>query len=126
MTWLLPSMLVVPVVGALALLLVPGEVLETAQGYELTQWLVLLYLVGFASVFGFVGLMFGIRKTSASRASLLLSTEPVWAVIIASSIGGETLGWLGLLGAAMIIGFSYWGLGIEASWRQPTRPEPQS
>ena len=114
------------VIGLGYMILVPGEVLETAQGYELTQWFVLLYLVGFASVFGFVGLMFGIRKTSASRASLLLSTEPVWAVIIASSIGGEALGWLGLLGALLIIGFSYWGLGIEASWRRPTRPEPQS
>ncbi len=114
------------VIGLGYFVLVPGELLQTAQGYELAQWLVLLYLVGFASVFGFVGLMFGIRKTSASRASLLLSTEPVWAVIIASSIGGETLGWLGLLGATLIIGFSYWGLGIEASWRRPIRPEPQS
>ena len=114
------------VIGLGYLLLVPGEVIQTAKGYELQQWLVLLYLVGFASVFGFVGLMFGIRKTSATRASLLLSTEPIWAMVIASSIGGETLGWIGLVGAAMIIGFSYWGLGLEANWRRPTRPEPQS
>lgn len=114
------------VIGLGYLILVPSEVVETAAGYGLQQWLVLLYLVIFASVFGFVGLMFGIRKTSASRASLLLSTEPVWAVVIATSLGGETLGWLGLAGAAMIIGFSYWGLGLEASWRRPTQPEPQS
>ena len=114
------------VIGLGYLLLVPGEVIQTATGYELEQWLVLLYLVGFASVFGFVGLMFGVRKTSATRASLLLSTEPIWAIVIAAGIGGETLGWLGLIGAAMIIGFSYWGLGLEANWRRPTRPEPQS
>lgn len=111
------------VIGLLYALLAPGSIAATATGFAAQQWLELAYLVLFCSVFGFVGLMVGIRRTSATRASLLLSTEPVWAVVVAAGFGGETLGWIGAIGAALIIGFSYWGLNIEASWRQPTQPE---
>lgn len=110
------------VIGIGYALLAPGAIATTIASFGAQQWLEMAYLVMFCSVFGFVGLMVGIRRTSATRASLLLSTEPVWAVIVASSFGGEALGWLGALGAALIIGFSYWGLSIEASWRQPTQP----
>ena len=111
------------VIGAVYALLAPAEVARAAASFGTQQWLELGYLVVFCSVFGFVGLMVGIRRTSATRASLLLSTEPVWAVLVSAGFGGEALGWIGAIGAAMIIGFSYWGLNIEASWRQPTRPE---
>jgi drug/metabolite transporter (DMT)-like permease len=111
------------VIGIGYALIAPNALGQTIVSFGGQQWLELAYLVLFCSVFGFVGLMVGIRRTSATRASLLLSTEPVWAVVVAAGFGGETLGWLGALGAAMIIGFSYWGLSIEASWRQPTQPE---
>lgn len=110
------------VIGIGYALLAPAALGAAVAGFGVQQWLEMAYLVLFCSVFGFVGLMVGIRRTSATRASLLLSTEPVWAVVVAASFGGEALGWLGALGAAMIIGFSYWGLSIEASWRQPTPP----
>ena len=110
------------VIGLVYALLAPGAIVTAAQGFGPQQWLGIAFLVVFCSVFGFVGLMVGIRSTSATRASLLLSTEPVWAVLIAAGFGGEKLGWLGAIGAVAIIGFSYWGLSIEASWRQPTPP----
>ena len=41
-----------------------------------------------------------VRRTSASRASLLMGTEPLWAVAAGVVVAGETLGWLGALGAS--------------------------
>jgi drug/metabolite transporter (DMT)-like permease len=110
------------VVGIGYALLAPNAIATAVGGFAGQQWLEMGFLVLLCSVFGFVGLMVGIRSTSATRASLLLSTEPVWAVVVAAGFGGEALGWLGALGAVLIIGFSYWGLNIEASWRQPTPP----
>jgi drug/metabolite transporter (DMT)-like permease len=76
------------------------------------------FLVLFCSVFAFAAQLWAIKKTSASRASLLLSTEPIWAVVIGSAIGGELLGWVGYVGAAVIIGASYVGQGIERRYRE--------
>ena len=63
-------------------------------------------------------MMWGIRRTSASRIALLQGTEPVWAVFIAMLFGGEQLNWIGGIGALLIIGSCYWGLGIEQAARQ--------
>jgi drug/metabolite transporter (DMT)-like permease len=48
---------------------------------------------------------------------LLLGTEPVWAVVVGVSIGGESLALLGVFGAALIIGSSYFGQKIESEHR---------
>ncbi|MFM6966933.1 MAG: DMT family transporter [Rhodoluna sp.] len=98
----------------------PAGTFNAATTFELAQWGDVMFLVLFCTVFGFVALLWGIRKTSSSRASLLLSTEPVWAVIVPLVIGGEVMGWLGFVGAALIIGSCYWGLGIEARHRAAT------
>jgi drug/metabolite transporter (DMT)-like permease len=95
---------------------VPGT-FAAAAGFDANQWFSVLFLAAFCTVFGFIALLWGIRKTSPSRASLLLSTEPIWAVAVAMLIGGETMGALGYVGAALIIGFSYWALSIEARRR---------
>jgi drug/metabolite transporter (DMT)-like permease len=95
---------------------VPGS-FAAAAGFDANQWFSVLFLAAFCTVFGFIALLWGIRKTSPSRASLLLSTEPIWAVAVASLVGGELLGPLGLAGGALIIGFSFWALAIEARRR---------
>ena len=61
--------------------------------------------------------MWAIRKTSSSRASLLLGTEPVWAVVVGLTLGGEKLLLLGFIGAALIIGSTYVGQEIELKSR---------
>jgi drug/metabolite transporter (DMT)-like permease len=84
-----------------------------------------LFLALFCSVFAFVAQLWAIRRTSASRSSLLLATEPIWAVVIAVLFGGETLALLGILGAVVIIVSTYVGQGIESKHRQDLEKEPK-
>ncbi len=90
-----------------------GGTVKLVTEFETQQWLNMAFLVLLCTVFGFVALQYGILRTSPSRASLLLSTEPIWAVLTATVFGGEQLFLVGFIGAALIIGCSYWGLGIE-------------
>jgi drug/metabolite transporter (DMT)-like permease len=94
-----------------------GGVVNLVHDFGAKQWFEMAFLVLLCTVFGFVALQYGILRTSATRASLLLSTEPIFAVLTAVAFGGEKLFIVGLLGAAMIIGSSYWGLAIEAKHR---------
>ena len=99
----------------------PGSI-AAATSYGVREWGILLFLILLCTVFGFFAMMWSIRRTSASRVSLLLGTEPVWAVVVSVAIGGEKLGWLGVLGAALIIGGSYFGLGVEGRHRRKATP----
>jgi drug/metabolite transporter (DMT)-like permease len=94
----------------------PGTV-RAAFSYGAKEWALLAFLVLLCTVYGFFAMMWGIRRTSASRIALLQGTEPVWAVFIALLFGGEQLNWFGAVGALLIIGSCYWGLGIEAKAR---------
>jgi drug/metabolite transporter (DMT)-like permease len=110
----------------------PTGTVNAALEYGAKEWALLGFLVLLCTVYGFFAMMWGIRRTSASRIALLQGTEPVWAVFIAMLFGGESLNWVGAVGAALIIGSCYWGLGIEqrarllrASATSPTQPEQQ-
>jgi drug/metabolite transporter (DMT)-like permease len=94
-----------------------GGTVNLITEFQTAQWLNMAFLVLLCTVFGFVALQYGILRTSPSRASLLLSTEPIWAVLTATVFGGEQLFFVGFIGAALIIGCSYWGLGIEKRHR---------
>jgi len=95
----------------------PGTV-QAALTYAPAEWLLLGFLVLLCTVYGFFAMMWGIRRTSASRIALLQGTEPIWAVFVAILFGGEHLTGFGIIGALLIIGSGYWGLGIEASARE--------
>jgi threonine/homoserine efflux transporter RhtA len=56
-----------------------------------STWAVLAYLALGCSVFAFLAQTAAVQRTSASRASLLLGTEPVWAVATGIVLGGEHL-----------------------------------
>ena len=94
--------------------------IAAATNYGPKEWLLMAYLVLLCSAFAFAAQLWAIKKTSASRASLLLSTEPIWAVVVAAVIGGELLGPIGYLGGAVIIGASYFGQRIERQHREQT------
>jgi drug/metabolite transporter (DMT)-like permease len=104
-------------VAVMMLIIDAPSAVRAAAGFSSLQWLAMIFLVLLCTVFGFFALMWGIRRTSASRASLLLSTEPIWAVVVAIAIGGETLALLSAIGAIVIVTSTYFGQGIEAKFR---------
>jgi drug/metabolite transporter (DMT)-like permease len=99
---------------------------DAVRTFDLGLWLDLAFLSLLCGAFAFLVTLWAIRRTSSSRASLLLGTEPVWAVIVGISLGGENLALLGFLGAAMIIGSSYFGQRIETKHRLLTQAEQPS
>lgn len=86
--------------------------------FQAPQWWGLLFLSMACSVFAFLGQMWAIRRTSASRASLLLGTEPIWAVAVGVILGGEILSVIGGIGAVLIVGATFFGQRIETSHRR--------
>ncbi|GAA3870022.1 DMT family transporter [Leifsonia kafniensis] len=99
----------------------PGFV-RAALGFGLAEWLGVLYLGLACSVFAFLAQLWAVQRTSAARASLLMGTEPIWAVLVGVSLGAETLGLVGMLGAALIIGGTFWGQRIESRHRGAAAP----
>lgn len=85
-----------------------------------STWSQLIYLALFCSVFAFLAQTWAVQQTSASRASLLLGTEPIWAVAIGISLGGERLTVWASLGAALMVAGTYWGQVIERTHRTAT------
>lgn len=95
----------------------PTGVLSAVRTFTSAQWLGVLYLGLACSVFAFLVQTWAIQQTSASRASLLMGTEPIWAVLIGLSIGQDTLSFPGILGAALIVAGTYLGLRAETRHR---------
>ena len=48
----------------------------------------------------------GLREVEASRAVLVATIEPVLAAVLAALFFGERLGWLGIVGAVLVLGAS--------------------
>lgn len=84
-------------------------------------WIAIAYLALFCSVLAFLVQTTAVQRTSAGRASLLLGTEPVWAVVAGVCLAGESLTVAASLGAALVVGGAYWGQAIEARHRNPRR-----
>ncbi|BDU10747.1 multidrug transporter [Aurantimicrobium sp. INA4] len=95
---------------------VPG-VFASYSSFTIGDWLDLFYLAAACTVFAFLVQLWAVRQTSAARVSLLLGTEPIWAVLIGITLGSDVLGWLGVLGALLIIGGSYRAQAIELKHR---------
>jgi drug/metabolite transporter (DMT)-like permease len=83
-------------------------------------WLDVLFLGLLCSVFAFVAQLWAIRRTSATRASVLMGTEPVWALLVGVLLAGEAIGPLALCGAAVIVGASCAAQAIERRHRTAT------
>ncbi|GAA3287924.1 DMT family transporter [Arthrobacter citreus] len=99
----------------------PG-VLRAVRGFDAGEWAGVLYLGLACSVFAFLIQTWAIQQTSASRVSLLMGTEPIWAVLIGVTIGQEGLTLAGILGAALIISGTYLGLRSETRHREASLP----
>jgi drug/metabolite transporter (DMT)-like permease len=112
LTWLQTA------VGAVLFTTVAAPVLPSAmRAFGPVHWLGILYLAMGCSVFAFLVQLWAIRRTSASRASLLLGTEPVWAVLIGVGVAGEHLTAAGVAGIVLVLGGTYYGQRAEAAHR---------
>ncbi|MGQ7753061.1 DMT family transporter [Streptomyces sp. WC2508] len=80
-----------------------------AAGFGIREWGGLLFLSFFCTLFAFFVQMWSVRRTSPSRVSLLLGTEPLWAAAVGIAIGGERLGVLGTVGAVLVLAGTAWG-----------------
>ncbi|MEU9375796.1 DMT family transporter [Streptomyces sp. NPDC048255] len=80
-----------------------------AADFGPAQWAGLVFLSVFCTLFAFYVQMWAVRRTSPSRVSLLLGTEPLWAAAAGIAIGGEHLGALGFAGAALVLAGTAWG-----------------
>lgn len=81
----------------------------TALGFGPAQWAGLAFLSVFCTLFAFFVQMWAVRRSSPSRVSLLLGTEPLWAAAAGTALGGEHLGPAGPAGAALVLGGTAWG-----------------
>ncbi|MFI6333772.1 DMT family transporter [Streptomyces sp. NPDC050535] len=82
---------------------------HAATDFGAREWAGLLFLSVFCTLFAFFVQMWAVRRTSPSRVSLLLGTEPLWAAAAGIALGGERLGALGLLGGALVLAGTGWG-----------------
>ncbi|MFD4925321.1 DMT family transporter [Streptomyces goshikiensis] len=82
---------------------------SVAAGFGPAEWAGLAFLAVFCTLFAFFVQMWAVRRTSPSRVSLLLGTEPLWAAAAGIAIGGEHLGPAGLAGAALVLAGTAWG-----------------
>ncbi|MDJ0345726.1 DMT family transporter [Streptomyces sp. H10-C2] len=82
---------------------------SVAAGFGTGEWLGLLYLSVFCTLFAFFTQMWAVRRTSPSRVSLLLGTEPVWAAAVGIALAGDRPGALGLAGAVLVLAGTTWG-----------------
>ncbi|MFJ6935081.1 DMT family transporter [Streptomyces sp. NPDC101132] len=102
--------------GALALFVLlaalPGSGASpwsAAAAFGAREWAGLLFLALLCTLFAFFVQMWAVRRTSPSRVSLLLGTEPLWAALAGILVGGEHLGARGLLGAVLVLAGTTWG-----------------
>jgi len=103
----------------------PVGTVGAATSYGVREWFLMGTLVLFSTVYGFIVMLWAIRKTSASRVALLQGTEPIGAVLIAVIFGGELMGAIGWIGAVIIVAACYWGLGIENRAREARALTPE-
>ncbi len=95
-----------------------GPVLPAAAAaLDAPGWAGVLFLGVLCSLFAFAVQLWAVRRTSASRASILMGTEPVWALLVGVVVAGEAIGPVGAGGAALIVAASYAGQAIERRHR---------
>ncbi|MFJ6988384.1 MULTISPECIES: DMT family transporter [unclassified Streptomyces] len=93
-----------------------------ARAFDAGDWAGLLYLSVCCTLFAFFVQMWAVRRTSPSRVSLLLGTEPVWAAVVGIALAGDRPGWAGLAGALLVLAGTAWGRAVADRERGATGP----
>ncbi len=94
-----------------------NSLLEHLPGFSIENWLTIAYLCLGCTIFAFLGQLWATKHTSASRAGMLLGTEPGWALLAGVLLASDPVGALGYAGAAVLLGATWWGARAEQRWR---------
>lgn len=89
--------------GMISYLLIGGSALAVPPASWLV-WLLLVGLVGLATIMPFFAIYAGLRLIDASQVGVISSAEPVVTAALAAIFLRERLTWLQLLGAVFIVG----------------------
>lgn len=90
-------------------------------GLDLGRGMLFVYLVLVCTVFAFLVQTWAVQRTSPSRVSLLLGTEPVWAAVVGIAIAHDTIGIAGYCGIVLILVGTGWGRSVEQRQRRLTQ-----
>ena len=83
------------------------------------DWALIAYLALACTVFAFGVQMWAVRYSTPARMSLLLGTEPLWAVAIGIGLAGDPVTTLGALGAALVVVGTNWGRIVDSATISP-------
>jgi drug/metabolite transporter (DMT)-like permease len=89
------------------------------------DWALTAYLALACTVFAFGIQMWAVRYSTPARMSLLLGTEPVWAVVIGVGLAGDQVTALGVLGAALVLAGTNWGRVVDSAMIPEARRRPR-
>jgi len=92
---------------------------DTTHFPDLPVWGIVLWGVAFGTVIPFLFVLGSIKRIGAQRASLVATTEPIWAAIIGLLVLGEVLSPVQLLGAAIVIA----GIVVAETARRASEPD---
>lgn len=79
------------------------------------DWVLTGYLALACTVFAFGAQMWAARYSTPARMSLLLGTEPLWALVLGIGLAGDPFTALGALGAVLILGGTNWGRVVDSA-----------
>lgn len=79
------------------------------------DWTLTAYLAFACTVFAFGVQMWAVRYSTPARMSLLLGSEPLWAVLIGVGLAGDAVTVPGVLGAALVLGGTLWGRAVDGA-----------
>jgi drug/metabolite transporter (DMT)-like permease len=93
---------------------------DVATHLDARGWVLIGYLAFGCTVFAFLVQTWAVRRTSPTRVSLLLGTEPLWAVAIGVLVAGDPVTGAGVLGAALILAGVNWARALDSRPAPPT------
>lgn len=89
--------------GAFTFLVIGIATSAWQSEWPVEAWPLVLALILFPTIFGITGFMAGVARLGPAMASILLATEPIFAIILATVILSEPLGSVEAIGACLII-----------------------
>lgn len=93
--------------GSLLLLLITHDTLPTIP-LTISFWVSTSYLVLLCTLFAFFAQNYAVRRTTPTRASLLMGSEPLFGALFAALWLDEKLSWAAWAGGLMIIVSTLW------------------